>query len=129
MSNTPVYIKPTTAPIADLIEQLNKAMQEKYDADYSLAITHGDGVISLRTNITGFVSPIVEPPKQKQQVAMIKLLVRYDAGWIVNRSAHFDSEIWTKRDQSWINTMMECGDNELIVGDHAYQLEMVEVDG
>ncbi|GAC1605838.1 MAG: hypothetical protein NVS3B3_04500 [Aquirhabdus sp.] len=125
MSSHAIKMKPTTAPIADLIAQLNKAMEEKYAQNYSVVVTNGEDPISVATSITGYVPPVIEKP-QTMKVPTIQLLGRFEDGWITKRQAPPESSMWSKRDRSWIDTMLECGDQLLIIGDEAYRIVMVE---
>ena len=109
----------TTPEIADLITKLNKALAARYENQHATTISVGNNIISLNSPTFGLIPPVVE---EEQKVLIIAMYNRDPAdGWVFARQATPESKLWSARDRSWINTMVECGDPNLIVGDVMYE--------
>lgn len=118
-----IKVKPTTSSIADLINQLNESLKERYGDNYSVIISGDQSPLAVKTNFIDFVPPEVEPaPKAKPVICRHRRDDKY--GWTFDRQAVADSHLWDKSDLGWINTLLESGDFSLVIGHLMYEVKI-----
>lgn len=122
----------TTPAIAKLIKQLGLELAREYGANFSMRVLANDMHLAAYDSVAVIIpndgahlneipTMTVVPPEKYVYVTLHRRMD--NVGWQATRMGKEDSPLWDRQDKGWIKTLLESGDETLIVGDCMYQAE------